>query len=86
MRLLEFDQADSSADVAQAAHIATKVKDRPGTPAVRVHPERKPVSAVKSEARVFPVQGETLRKPAQRGPIDLEALQQRVVALEKRVK
>ncbi len=86
MRLLEFDQADSSADIQQTTHITSQLKDLPGTPAVRVHPARKPVSAVKSAPRVFPINDETLRTPAQRGPIDLEALQQRVVALEHRVK
>jgi hypothetical protein len=86
MRLLEFDQDDSSADIQQTAHITSQVKDLPGTPAVRVPPVKKPVSAAKSTPRVFPIKSETLRKPAQRGPIDLEALQQRVVALEKRVK
>lgn len=86
MRLLEFDQADSGADVPLTAHIATQKKDLPGTPTVPVHPARKPAGAVKSAARVFPIKGEAIRKPAQRGPIDLEALQQRVVALEKRVR
>jgi hypothetical protein len=86
MRLLEFDQADSGTDVLQTSHITRQIKDLPGTPAVRVPPVKKPVSAVKSAPRAFPIKSETLRKPAQRGPIDLEALQQRVVALEKRVR
>ena len=86
MRLLEFDQADSGTDVLQTAHITRQIKDLPGTPAVRVPPVKKPVSAVKSAPRAFPIKSETLHKPAQRGPIDLEALQQRVVALEKRVR
>jgi len=86
MRLLEFDQADSSADIAQTAHITTQINDLPGTPAVRVPPEIQPVSTVKPAARVFPITEKNLRTPAQRGPIDLEVLQQRVVALEKRVR
>ena len=84
MRLLEFDQADST-DIAQTAHISTQIKDLPGTPAV-LHPTSQPVSTVEPAARAFPVNDKSLRTPAQRGPIDLEALQQRVVALEKRVK
>jgi len=86
MRLLEFDQADSTADIQQTAHITTQIKDQPGTPAVRVHPAIQPVSTIEPAARVFPVTGKPIRTPAQRGPIDLEALQQRVVALEKRVR
>ena len=86
MRLLEFDQADSDAVIQQTVHIAPLVTDLPATPAVRVHPERTPVSTVTSAPRVFPVQGKTIGAPAQRGPIDLEALQQRVTALEQRVR
>jgi hypothetical protein len=86
MRLLEFDQADSGADVQQTAHIATQVKDLPGTPTVQFYPAIKSVSAVKSAARVFPIKDNSIHTPVQRGPIDLEALQQRVDVLEKRVK
>ena len=86
MRLLEFDQDDSGADVQQTAHIATQVKDLPGTPTVQFYPAIKSVSAVNSAARVFPIKDKSIRTPVQHGPIDLEALQQRVVALEKRVK
>ncbi len=86
MRLLEFDQADTGADGQQTVHIARQVKELPGAPTVRVHPARKPVSAVTSTARVFPIKGKNIRPSVQRGPIDLEALQQRVSALEKRIK
>ena len=86
MRLLEFDPADDAADIAQSAHIATQINKLPATPIVQVHPASQPVSPVTPAAKVFPVTDKKLRTPAQRGPIDLEALQQRVVALEKRVK
>ncbi|NOR41209.1 MAG: hypothetical protein GQ537_08365, partial [Gammaproteobacteria bacterium] len=86
MRLLEFDPADNPADIAQSAHIAKQINELPATPVVQVHPASQPVSPVTPAAKVFPVTDKNLRTPAQRGPIDLEALQQRVVALEKRVK
>jgi len=70
MRLLEFNQANSSSDPQQAAHIAVQIKDLPG----------------KSEARVFSIKGNTVRTPVQRGPVDLEKLLLRVTTLEKRIK
>jgi len=86
MRLLEFDPAEDGADVARSAHISPEINELPATPVAQVHPASQPVSPVTPVAKVFPVSDKYLRTPQQRGPIDLEALQQRVVALEKRVK
>ena len=86
MRLLEFSQVDIGTDPQQAAHIAVQVKDLSGKPAARTHPARKPVNRGSSETRVFPIKGNNAGTSVQRGPTDLEKLQQRVATLEKRIR
>ncbi|MGB5441457.1 MAG: hypothetical protein WBN57_02340 [Gammaproteobacteria bacterium] len=88
MRLLEFSHTDGDADQQETAHIAARIKDRSGipTPQPRVHSARQAASPATADARVFPVKGSRIQLPAQRGPIDLENLQQRVAILEKRIR
>ena len=83
MRLLEFNLDESGANPQH--HPAAQ---KPSKPAVRRTPaaQKPSLSAAHQRARVFPVKTNTTRKPeARRNPIDLEQLQQRIVALELRI-
>jgi hypothetical protein len=82
MRLLEFNRDEGGANPQQFP--AAK---KPPKPAVRAAtPAPQPaLAAVHQRARVFPVKTNTTRKPARRAPIDIEQLQQRIVALELRM-
>ncbi len=86
MRLLELSQADLGTDPHQGAHLAVQIKELPGKSAIQLDPARKPINPGISEARVLPIKGNTVHTPVQRGPGDLEMLQQRVATLEKRIK
>lgn len=94
MRLLEFNLDESGANPQH--HPAVQ---KPSEPAVRAAtPAKKPaLAAAHQRAKVFPVKTNTTRKPAppqaqvsepapkRRSPIDIEQLQQRIVALELRI-
>lgn len=87
MRLLEFGQTDSDTDPQETAHIAARANGLPGAhPAPPARPARQAAGTAIPGTRVFPVKSGTVHMPAQRGPIDLENLQQRVALLEKRIK
>lgn len=82
MRLLEFNRNEGGANPQQPP--AAKKPSRPVTRSAAATP--KPTLATPHQrARVFPVKTSTTRKPARRSPIDLEQLQQRIVALELRI-
>ncbi|MGD2056951.1 MAG: hypothetical protein PVJ15_09110 [Gammaproteobacteria bacterium] len=88
MRLLEFNKDEDGANPRRSA---------PPSQAAPPAPARAPRSHRPSETReasrvthlpsgkAFPVEGNTLRKPQPRSPIDLEHLQQRMDLLEKRI-
>lgn len=82
MRLLEFNRDEGGANP-QHNPAAQKLSK----PAVRASSslQKPPRAAAHQRARVFPVKTSVARKHAQRSPIDLEQLQQRIVALELRM-
>lgn len=86
MRLLEFDQVDGSTDPEQSVHLSAQIKDMPAPPVSQARPPQPPARTANAAARVFPIKVSNLAAPSQRGPIDLENLQQRIDALEKRIK
>jgi len=87
MRLLEFNKDEGGAN--------------PRRPATHSQPRKATAAAVQTmpaaqrrvtrhkpgrpAERVFPVNGNTLPKPAPQSPVDLEQLQQRIVVLEQRL-
>ena len=84
MRLLEFnlDEGGANPQHHPAARKPPKAADKAATAAPQ--PAR---PATRQRASVFPVKTNTTRKPApaRRSPIDIEQLQQRIVALELRI-
>ena len=84
MRLLEFNRDEGGAN---PQHLQAPEKaSEPAIQSATTIP--KPArAATHQRARVFPVKTSTTRKPApaRRSPIDLEQLQQRIVALELRI-
>jgi len=87
MRLLEFNWDEGGANPQHS------IRDRPPrkrsvapveTPRIPTHttPE---TPAAPHQAKVFQVKTSLVRKPAKRGPIDLEHLQQRITLLERRI-
>jgi flagellar motility protein MotE (MotC chaperone) len=86
MRLLEFGRDEGGASPLQTSRPNKKAESTPAKKSPAAIPEtpKPPAKAARtaSKARVFPI------KPgnAQRKPIDLEQLQQRVAVLEKRIK
>jgi hypothetical protein len=85
MRLLEFNLDEGGAN---PQHLPP-AKKRPKS-AVRPAraPQKPALAAAHQRAKVFPVKTNTTRKPApaRRSPIDIEQLQQRIVALELRIR
>jgi len=79
MRLLEFNLDEGGANP-QHLPAAQKQSKPPVTT-----PQKPTLAAARQRAKVFPVKTNTTRKPARRSPIDLEQLQQRIVALELRI-
>ena len=86
MRLLEFDLVEGSTDPQQSVHLSPQIKDMSATTASQVPPPQPAARTANAAARVFPIKASNLAAPSQRGPIDLENLQQRIAALEKRIK
>lgn len=83
MRLLEFNLDEGGANPQR-----TPATQKASKPAIRRAPAAQQparAAAPQQRARVFPVKTSTTRKPARRSPIDLEQLQQRIVALELRI-
>jgi hypothetical protein len=90
MRLLEFNKDDGGANPRrstprpQARKTPTTIPKKPPNQPSRLS---KFAGALKpGSGKVFPIEGNTLRKPLQRSPIDLEQLQQNVDFLDKRVR
>jgi len=77
MRLLEFNRDEGGANPQQFP-----APKKPSKPALRAAPPKPALTAAHQRARVFPVKTDTTRKPPRRAPIDIEQLQQRIVALE----
>ncbi len=87
MRLLEFNKDEGGANPRRPDSSAPPKKaSRAGVaPLPTPHPRtasRKPVSPAR---RGFPINGNTLPKPASLPPVDLEHLQERIAILEKRL-
>jgi hypothetical protein len=81
MRLLEFNRDDGGANPQQARTPAKK----PVTSPARA-PDKRPASpAARQMARLFAIQGNTIRQPTRRAPIDIEVLQHRIEVLERRM-
>jgi hypothetical protein len=89
MRLLEFTKDGGGANPQQSrARRARRELPGPVTPAkpaAPANPDRIPPAASKIRSEAYPVQAAPVRKLVQRGPIDLEQLQQRIGFLERRL-
>lgn len=80
MRLLEFNRDEGGAN---PQHLPTANKlSKPATRAATAPQKKSALASAHPRARVFPVKTNTTRKPVRHSPIDLEQLQQRIVALE----
>jgi hypothetical protein len=82
MRLLEFNRDEGGANPKQTARI-------PRTKRAAVIPARetgkRQVPPPGHVTRLFAIQGNTIRQPTRRAPIDIEVLQRRIEVLEQRM-
>ena len=87
MRLLEFNKDEDGANPRR-----TTPRSQPTPPPARAPQSQSPLRANTRKAagvtrlppgKAYPIEGNTLRKPVQRSPIDLEQLQQRIELVEK---
>jgi hypothetical protein len=89
MRLLEFNKGEGGANPQRAGTHPQKRK--PATQVTKVNPvtpskpSRMPTRGTQVHNNTYPIQGNAIRKPVQRAPVDLELLQQRIGFLEKRL-
>jgi hypothetical protein len=89
MRLLEFSKDGGGANPQQSR--ALRARRETAAPLTQAKPTRQatsarlPPRASKLRNEADPGQGSTVRKLVQRGPIDLEQLQQRIGFLERRL-
>ena len=82
MRLLEFSRDAGGANPRRTAVVAEPIPSAAPTPR---NGSRPTAQHSKPGSRVFPIEGNTVLKPAQRRAVDLEELQSRIHALEQRV-
>jgi len=89
MRLLEFSRDAGGANPQRAR--APRAKRNPDPPSDQAKPAAKPnpahiaQGASKMSSESYSIRGSAVRKLLQRGPIDLEQLQQRIGFLERRL-
>jgi hypothetical protein len=89
MRLLEFSRDAGGANPQRAR--APRARREPDAPTDQAKPADKPSTArlsqgaSKMRSDSYSIQGSAVRKLLQRGPIDLEQLQQRIGFLERRL-